>query len=273
MGYGNAAALTVLAAALAGCAAGGSRLYDSARIDDPQLGLCTWSGRYKPPIVYQESDHIRGYFEAADLAAYRQAIVEPFAMPERPLVRVSVIDFYGMENGPSYLESEVSVLVNYKGELGWLVLTMPVTDRDACSGGRNALGTPKIMRRITLERSAERYVGTSYARGGAVREFTLTMQTGEPGAPAREVLNFISPIPDFYLLGARVLKVGGLPRSVPDLERLIPSVWKVRLGEAQLDFPGDPGSLLRRLRIGRPLAAYWGQMRYRFTIVPREAAQ
>src|SRR5207237_9449182 len=120
-----------------------------------------------------------------------------------------VFDFYGMENGPTYLESEVSVLALDQGKPGWFVLTMPVTDGDACAGGRNALGTPKVTRRITLERGAERYVGTSYARGGRVPEFTLTLDVGEPDETAREVLRFVYPFPDLYLLRGRVLKVGG----------------------------------------------------------------
>src|SRR4029077_11491542 len=164
-----------------------------------------------------ESDFIRGYFEPADLAAYRQAGPGPFPMPPRPMLRVSVLDFYGMENGPVYLESEVSVLVLHEGKPGWFVLTMPVTDGDACAAGRNALGTPKVMRRVTLERGAEQYVGTSYARNGRTPEFTLKMDVGESSEAAREVLGFVYPFPDFYLLRGRVVKVGGLRASVEQL--------------------------------------------------------
>ena len=267
MSLPRAALATVLV--LAGCAPLAPGFYDAAPIWDAGLASCTWSGRYNPPVVYQESDFIRAYFEPADLAAYRQAIPAPFMLPPRPLIRVSVLDFYGMVNGPVYLESEVSVLVLYEGQPGWFVLTMPVTDGDACAGGRNALGTPKVMRRITLERGADRYLGTSYARGGLKPEFTLKVDVGEPGEAAREVLRFVSPIPDFYLLRGRVLKVGGLPRSVDELEKGAPNVWKIRLGQAQLEFSREPENLLQRLGVGPPLAAYWGQMRFRYSIVPR----
>jgi len=101
--------------ALAGCAAGNPGFYDAAPIEDAGLALCVWSRRYTPPIVYTESDFIRVYFEATDPATYRRAIPEPFTMPARPLVRVSVLDFYGMENGPLYRESEVSVLALHEG--------------------------------------------------------------------------------------------------------------------------------------------------------------
>jgi hypothetical protein len=89
------------------------------------------------------------------------------------------------------------------------------------------------------------------------------------GGAARDVLRLVSPFPDFYLLYGRVLKVGGLPRSVDELESAAPNVWKVRLGQARLEFPREPENLLQRLGVGPPLAAYWGQMRFRYSIVPR----
>ena len=265
----SAVALGVAMFALAGCGTPG--LYDSARLDDPKLGLCTWTGRFRPPIVYRESDHIRGYFEAADPTAYRKAIPWPFEMPQRPLVRVSVLDFYGMENGPVYLESEIALLVLYQGQPGWFALTMPVTDRDACSGGRNALGTPKVMRRITLERAAERYVGTSYARGGTAPELVLTLDVAEPRESEFQLLRTVAAFPEFTLLNGSVLKFGGGRAPVYELERASPGVWKVRLGQARIDFPHDPQNLLQRLGVGKPLAGYWGQVRFRFTITPSRA--
>ena len=254
---------------LAGCAAGNPGFYDVAPIEDAGLALCVWSRRYTPPIVYAESDFIRVYFEATDPATYRRAIPEPFTMPPRPLVRVSVLDFYGMENGPRYRESEISVLALHEGRPGWVVLTMPVTDGDACAGGRNALGTPKVMRRVTLERADTHYVGTSYARGGRTSEFKLQLEIAEPGAAARELLRFVAPFPDYNLLNGRVMTYGGLRQPAYELEEAAPGIWKVRLGEGRLDYPREPQSLLHRLGVGQPLAAYWGQLRYRYSITPR----
>jgi hypothetical protein len=184
-------------------------------------------------------------------------------------VRVSVLDFYGMVNGPVYLESEVSVLVLHDGQPGWFVLTMPVTDGDACAGGRNALGTPKVMRRVTLERGAGQFVGTSYARNGRKPEFTLKMDVGESSEAAREVLGFVYPFPDFYLLRGRVVRVGGLRASVEKLAAAAPEIWQVRLGQARLEFPHEEENLLHRLGVGAPLAAYWGQLRFTYSIKPR----
>jgi Acetoacetate decarboxylase (ADC) len=261
--------LAAAALSLASCVTVPSGFYDSAPLGDPILGSCVWSGRYRSPVVYTESDHIRGYFEPANLAAYRAAIGAAFAMPQRPLIRVSVIDFYGMEYGPIYRESEISVLVLHEGQPGWLVLTMPVTDGDACGGGRMALGTPKVMRRITLEREATRYVGTSYARGGEATDFKLTLDVGEPGAAARELLRFVAPASEIYILNGRVVKYPGLRRPIYELEGLVPDIWTVRLGQVRLEYPRAADNLLHRLGVGAPIAAFWGRMHLRYSITPR----
>jgi hypothetical protein len=257
--------LTGLAAA--GCATTTSGLYDAEPLDDFAVGRCAWSRRAGGQWVYQENEHLRAFFEAGDLAAYRRAIPARFAIPERPLVRVSVLDFYEMLNGPTYLESEVSVLAVHDGEPGWFLLTMPVTDGDACIGGRSMLGTPKVMRRVTLERGIDRYVGTSYTRGGRVPEFTLTLDVVEPGEAARELIRFVRPFPDLTLLGGRVLRMGGSRQSMEDLERA--GILTLRVGRPRLELAGGAESLLPRLGVGRPLAAYWARVRLRFSITPR----
>ena len=64
------------------------------------------------------------------------------------------------------------------------------------------------------------------------------------------------------------MKAGGGLRPAYELESA-PAVWKIRLGEARLEFPRGEESLLHRLGVGQPLAAYWGRMRYRYSITPR----
>ena len=126
---------------------------------------------------------------------------EVFAIQGRPLVRVSVIDFYGMSNGPTYLESEIAVAGVHEGQHGFFVVTMPVTDGDSCAGGRAAWGYPKVVRRITLERQRNGYVGVVYAPGGRVPELTLSLDAsrGESGAEAMDVLRRVGPMPSFTL--------------------------------------------------------------------------
>jgi hypothetical protein len=257
----------VSALATAACAPAVTGLYDSAPRDDPKLGPCARSGRVSGTWVYEENEHIRAFFEAADVAAYRQALPARFTMPERPIVRTSVLHFYKMGNGPTYHESEVSVLARHERQPGWFLLTMPVTDMDACQLGRTFLGTPKVMRRVTLERDADRYVGTSYARGGEVPEFRVTVDATEPGAAARELLSSVRSFPDLMLLGGRVVMVGGTQRSTEELERA--GILTRRVGQGRLEFPHEPTSLLHQLGVGRPLAAYWAQVKFRYTIQPR----
>lgn len=184
----------------AACAPVASGLYDSAPLDDPVLGRCEYSGRFRGSWIYEESDYIRAFFEPGDLAVYRQAIPPLLMMPERPLVRVSVIDFYGMAYGTPYLESKISLLALHGHQPGWFLLTMPLTDGHACLGGRTRLRTPKVMRRVTLERGANRYVGTSFAWGGRAPEFTLTVDIGEPDEAGRDVHRF-ALLPYLTLLG------------------------------------------------------------------------
>jgi Acetoacetate decarboxylase (ADC) len=190
-------------------------------------------------------------------------------MPSRAVIRVTVLDFYEMAAGPAYLESEISVLALHRGEPGWVVLTMPVTDGDACASGRSALGAPKVVRRITLQRDTDRYVGTSYARGGGVPEFTLTLDVGQLDDPARDVLRFVAPFPDLMLLRGRIVMLGGGRQPVYELEGARPDVWTVRTGRVRLDFPREPASLLQRLGVGEPVAGYWARARLRFSITPR----
>jgi len=258
-------ALIGATAALVAC----SSLHDAAPVEDPALPSCVLSGRYNPPMVYQEGQLMRAYFEPANLGAYRRALAPAFSMPPRPMVRVSVLDFYEMANGPTYLESEISVLALYGSEPGWFVLTMPVTDGHACAAGRRALGTPKVMRRITLEQEGDGYKGVSYALGGRTPEFTLRVLPGASADAAQNIVDYASPIQEFHLLRGRVVRIGSLPRSVVELAASAPTVWTVRLGEARLEYPRETGNLLQSLGIGEPLGAYWARLRYRFSITPR----
>ncbi len=235
----------------------------------PIAEQCVGTGRYPAPWVYLESERIIAYFEATRPDEYRRLLPASFAMPERPLVFVSVIDFYEMIHGATYLESVISVLGLYEGQPGFYVVTMPVTDGDSCAGGRMYFGYPKVVRRITLERRANGFVGVSYAPGGRVPEFTLTLG-GTPGLEAHDVLRLVASMPSFTLYGGRVLRFGSFSGGRPayELERMAPAVWKVWLGQPSLEFPREPDHLLHRLGAGRPLAGYWARVRWRSSITP-----
>ena len=60
----------------------------------------------KPRVkhIYLENEQIYGYFEPTHMQAYQKLIPSIYSMPERPLCRVAVIDFYKMESAPPYLK-------------------------------------------------------------------------------------------------------------------------------------------------------------------------
>ena len=242
----------------------GAGFYDAAPLDDPAVGRCDWLGR-SAPFVFQEQDYIRGYFEPTNLAAYQQALPAPFTMPARPLVRITFLDFYDMASGPTYLETEVSVLGMDGAQPGWVVLTLPVTSGPACIGGRDIFGLVKVMRRITLTRAADRYVGTLYARGAETVDFTLTVTVREPTAAARELLRQYGVYPQFGLLKGKVLRFGGSGASYTELAAR--GDYQIKLGTARLEV-SDPNSLVNRLGVGAPLAAHWTRMRAKYSIKP-----
>jgi len=257
------AAASYAPAAVAADPRPGAGFYDVAPLDDPAVGRCDWLGRASP-FVFQENDYIRGYFEPTNLAAYRQAMPAPFTMPERPLVRVTFLDFYDMASGPTYLETEVAVLGMYGAQPGWVVLTLPVTSGPACIGGRSLFGLSKVMRRITLERSATRFVGTQYARGATKPEITLTVDIGDPDKGAPELLRQYGVHPQFGLLQGRVVRFAGSGTSFSELAAR--GDYQIKLGKARLDYAREPDSLLQRLGVGAPLAAHWSRIRVRYSI-------
>jgi hypothetical protein len=241
----------------------GAGFYDVAPLDDPAVGRCDWLG-CASPFVFQETDYIRGYFEPTNLAAYRQAMPTPFTMPQRPLIRVTFLDFYDMAVGPTYLETEVAVLGMNGDQPGWVVLTLPVTSGPACIGGRSLFGLSKVMRRITLERSANRFVGTQYARGATKPEITLTVDIGDPDKGAPELLRQYGVYPQFGLLQGRVVRFAGSGTSFSELAAR--GDYQIKLGKARLDYAREPDSLLQRLGVGAPLAAHWSRIRVRYSI-------
>jgi hypothetical protein len=143
-------------------------------------------------------------------------------------------------------------------------LTLPVTNGVPCGGRKSSAS--KVVRRITLERETDRYVGTLYARGGAKPDFTLTVEIGDPDKGAPELLRQYGIYPQFGLLQGRVLKFGGSGTSFAELARR--GDYQIRLGRARLEFPREQENLLQRLGIGPALAAHWSRVRVRYIIKP-----
>jgi hypothetical protein len=223
-------------------------------------------------FVYLESTRIHAFFEATDLNGYRALLPGVFTMPERPLVQVSFADNYKMETGPTYLLSSISILVNYGGKPGWYILTMPETNEVPVRGGVRLWGYPKIVRKVTLDDKGGDVVGTSYLEDGVTPEFRLTLKIdGEPlSAEQRQLFDLVAPVPSLTIKSAKVLAFGGARYPVYDLERVAPQAWKIRFGNASVDYHKDPNNLLFRIGVGRFLAGYWANVKSRHVIAPNK---
>jgi hypothetical protein len=222
-----------------------------------------------PPVklVSLENEQIYGYFEIANIKEYQKLVPGDFTMPERPLCRVAVIDFYKMESGSPFLEVRINILVKYKSPqsgkelLGWYYIEEPVTTEEAL-WGRWYGGFPKILRKITFERSENEYVGVSYDRDGKIISLKLILDVKKTGiSPDEEgFLNFISPLPAFTLENGKVLvwgAVGGGKYKVHEFEKYLPRVYKVLFADGSLDYSKNPNNYLQRLGIGKCISAYW----------------
>ena len=228
--------------------------------------------KYEGALVYLESDRICAFFEVQNSKAHEKLLPRLFKMPDRSLCQISFSDNYKMENGPTYLLSSVSILVNHEGKFGWYILTMPETHEEPVRRGVNTYGYPKIVRKVTLERSGDQYVGISYEKDGKTPEFKLTLEvTKTPlGLEEKQFYDFISPFPSLTIKNERVYKFGGSRTPIYNLEKTAPKVWKIKLGEGSIEYPNNPKNLLNRLNLGGGITGYWGNLKYRYSIAPNK---
>ena len=228
--------------------------------------------KYEGALVYLESDRICAFFEVQNSKAYEKLLPRMFKMPDRPLCQITFSDNYKMENGPTYLLSSISILVNHEGKLGWYILTMPETHEEPVRRGVNTYGYPKIVRKVTLERSEEKYVGTSYEKDGSTIEFKMILKIKKTplGLEEKRLYDFVSPFPSLTIKKERVYKFGGSKTPVYNLEKTAPKRWEIKLGEGSVEYPNNPKNPLNRLNLGRCITGYWSNMKYRYSIAPNK---
>jgi len=222
-----------------------------------------------PPVrlIFLENEQLFAYFEVENIQEYKKLVPSIFSMPEKPLCRVVVIDFYKMESGPPFLEVRIQILVKYKKPqsgkeiLAWYYIEEPVTTEEAL-WGRFYGGFPKFLRKITFERYENKYVGTSYGRDGKTAALKLTLDIKKTGLTPDEkgFLDFISPMPALTIKDGKVLEWGtaGFGKyKVHEFEKALPRVYQVRFANCSIDYSKDPKNYLQRLRIGKCITAYW----------------
>jgi hypothetical protein len=232
-------------------------------------GPCVWSGKYKD-WVYQERQLITTYTRPLDLQQAKELVPPPFQLAENPRVRISMLDLYEMAVGPPYKEAEVSLLATHKGETGWYIVYLPVTDSDACGAGVKNEGFPKVVRKVTVERSERSFAGTLFTPGGELPEFTfrLAYEDAVLTDAVRADVSELSQYPSYTTKDGVVYRFPGYPRSAHHLGSAMPGTFEVRFGRPEVVVIGMPSSVLRRLAIAPPEYGFWLKMRARYRLNP-----
>jgi hypothetical protein len=229
--------------------------------------------------IFLEQESIVAFFEVTNIDEYKKLIPIIFSMPEKPLCRVIMNNFYKMESAPPYLEAIVQILVKFKrpqsGEeiLAWHFLGLSVTSEEALWGRIG--GYPKVLRKVTFENHAEKYIGTSYARDGKTPtlKLTLELKRAKPTRDEKRFLDFVSPIPGLTIKGGKAINrgvIGGGKYKIYELEKVAPQIWNIKFGDCSIEYPNDPNNYLDRLGIGKFITGYWLKQKVRYKIQYKE---
>jgi acetoacetate decarboxylase len=242
----------------------------SVRAEPQSDRPCVWTGKYSQ-WIYRERQLISTYAVPSNLDAARKLLPAPFQLAEKPLVRISVLDLYDMKAGPPYHESDISLLVRHRGELGWFIVALPVTDEEACGGGVIPFGFPKYVRKVTLDREGDRYVGVVYQHGAEKPELTLQLLLDESAldAQARAILDRVSRLPSYTIKKGVVNRFNGFSKSIYELKQKSPNIFDVKFGVPTLDVQPGGGNVLESLGVSTPRFGFWLRMHYEFSLNPK----
>jgi len=225
--------------------------------------------------IYLEQETIAAYFEVSDIEQYKKLIPRIFSMPEKPLCRVRVVNYYKMESGPPYLEAIIEILVKLRRPQSgdeipaWCYLGLAVTTEEALWGRIG--GYPKVLRKVTFEKHDNKYIGTSYGRDGKKPVLKLTLELkAKLTQEEKRFLDFVSPIPCLTVKDGKAINrgvVGGGKYRTYDLENVAPGIWNINFGNGTIEYPSDSNNYLFRLGIGNFITGYWLRQRYRITTI------
>jgi hypothetical protein len=229
--------------------------------------------------IYLEQESIIAFFEVTDIDEYKKLIPSLFSMPEKPLCMVKINNFYKMESAPPYLEAIVEILVKYKKPqdgkeiLAWHLLGMSVTTEEALWGRIG--GFPKVLRKVTFEDHANKYIATSYARDGKMPtlKLTLELKKAKPTPDEKRFLDFVSPIPTLTIKDGKAINrgvIGGGKYKIYELEKVAPHIWNIKFGDCSIEYPKDPENYLHRLGVGKFITGYWLKQKIRYKIPYKE---
>jgi hypothetical protein len=200
---------------------------------------------FKEKGQWQDFPGIFTAIEATDLELYRKILPKEFEMPDRPVVAMFIVDYVIVVPWPMtpYLEGAVALSCKYKGQDTWHVITMPVTKKVACIGGR-LLGFPKyVADEITLKKDGDNWKAKVTHEG--VTRMSLEFTPGR----TRE----LTPYEKDVMEGPIMRLEGEIYQLVPPevgpaikrihMEYVVPSNWETNPGMVKITIsPDDPWS-------------------------------
>jgi len=202
-------------------------------------------------FTYYEYDGVFVYYKTNDIDLYRSLLPKEFDMPEEPLVRVFVMDYYKMDKATKpYREAAVYLLAGYRQKPGWVCLTMPVTSNTARIGGIIFQGYPKIMADVRFNREPSKYTGTLFLKNKTVLEVEFI--SGKDGAVSQKEeawFKRFQGLGDFNFLNGKVFEpeFGGR-ENILEVSRAYPDKLAIKTGTARvMHYPEAAGGYSEQL--------------------------
>jgi hypothetical protein len=226
--------------------------------------------------IFLEQESISAYFEVTHIDEYKNLIPSIFSMPEKPLCMVKINNFYKMES-PPILRPFPDTCQFRRPQVGrntCLAFPQVVSPSEEALWGRFA-GYPKVLRKVTFENHANKYIGTSYTRDGnaPTLKLTLELKKAKLTRDEKRFMDFVSPIPGLTVKGGKVINrgvVGGGKYKIYELEDVAPQIWNIKFGDCTIEYPSDPNNYLHRLGIGKFITGFWLKQKVRYKIQYKE---
>jgi hypothetical protein len=193
--------------------------------------------------TYHEFDGIVVFFKTRDVVAYRELLPKVFEMPDEPLIRAFVMDYYKMDKAtPPYLEAAVYLLARYEGKPAWHCVTMPVTSDEARIGGIYYLGYPKIMGDVTLNRGRSTYTGQLKLHGKTVMSIALETKGHIVTREEKQWFEQLKAIPQLNILNGKIYQPrfgsGSGEKTLLEIAEMYPDRLQLKVGTSTISL--DP---------------------------------
>jgi hypothetical protein len=197
---------------------------------------------------FRELVAITAHFAPDDLGRYRRYLPERLDMPDRPVVKLFLVDYLQVSPWPLTRYQEWSMLLRaaHEGVEGWFPVTMPVTTWVARQGGHH-LGFPKYLAASIALIDDGR---TAFGRATADGRLDVSMRYCDDAPPILARWERDLRAHDAFIEGDLiVLKPAGVGPDVQrvSFEEVAPSRWTTRHGSVELH--GDAGGLIPDGRI------------------------